>query len=542
MNDISITEENPARLLIVDDEPLIRKILIKYLGDKNYIIETAEDGSSALKKLDSMEFDLVLTDLRMPNMGGRELLQIMSGNYPEIPKIVLTGYGTNEDIIIALKTGAYDFLTKPITDFTILEHSIERGIEKKRLNDKNKKYTDQLKQINEVISMLNSGKSTEDIFNTLNIILKKNIPFNRLSLSTLDSDNILVSIKLVESDRETLLNAGDSFLIRDSPLEQAYESKTFLNLHDLISKSSEYPDSICVQSYIDEGMKSSLILPLIVNNKIRGFLQFASDREDSFKRDHITFLESIVGQIALSIQRGELLFEIEQHTRNLEELVELRSDQIISTQKTTIFALSKLAEARDTETGDHLERIRDYSVKLANILKISCNHNEITERFLRDLHDSSILHDIGKVGIPDGILLKEGFLSEAEYEIMKTHTTIGYEALKSATKDLGSDSFLNMAMDITLYHHEQWDGKGYPRGLKGDETPLSARIIAVVDVYDALTSKRPYKDSFTHKKSIDIMKKEAVRFDPEIFKNFLENHGEFNSIRLHCLENENTGI
>lgn len=534
MIELDVKSENsaPSRLLIVDDEEPIRKLLKKYLVKKNYIIDTANDGESALNLLSSNTYDLVLTDLRMPKMGGRELLKTMSERYPDIPKIVLTGYGTNDDIIVALKTGAYDFLSKPITDFTILEHSIDRALEKKRISDERDRYVEQLKQINEIISMLNRGKNTEDIFHTLNIIMRRIIPFNRLELTTLNSDSNLVTTKLVASDRNIILREGDSFNLNETPLKNSAENKDVLNLNNLKDHIKKNPNSKSTALLVEEGMNSSLVLPLIVNNITRGFLIFSSKDTDSFQENHITFLKSIVGQISLSIQRGELLYEIEQHSKNLEDLVELRSRQVIKTQKTTIFALSRLAETRDPETGNHLDRMRSYSVLLAQMLKYIGNHTEITNQYLRDLYDSSILHDIGKVGIPDVILLKDGFLSDNEYQIMKKHTVIGYESLKMASKDLGEDSFLNMAMDITLFHHERWDAKGYPYGLEGEEIPLSARIVAIADIYDALTSKRPYKEAYSSDKSFDIMKKEYYRFDPEIFEIFCDNYDEFNKIRI----------
>jgi response regulator RpfG family c-di-GMP phosphodiesterase len=530
-------KHKPSRILIVDDEPLIRKIIVKYLSDKNYITETAADGAGALEKLAAEDYDLVLTDLRMPKMGGTELLQTMSEKYPKIPKIILTGYGTTEDIILALKTGAYDFLTKPITDFKILEHSIERAIERKRLSDDKNRFIAQLQQINEIISMLNSGKSTEDVFNMLNVSLKKIIPFNRLALATIqkEEEEDVISTKLIASDRIVLLGAGETFNIFDSSLKTIMQNKEALNIPNLEEYIKIHPNSRSASLLIKEGMASSLVIPLIVNNNLRGFLMFASILKDAFTDDHIHFLESIVGQISLSIQRGELMYEIEQHTKNLESLVELRSRQILKTQKTTVFALSKLAETRDPETGDHLERIRNYSVLLAQILKYS-GHTEITNQYLRDLYDSSILHDIGKVGIPDGVLLKDGFLTKSEFDLMKTHTTIGYEALKSASRDLGTDLFLNMSMDITLYHHERWDGKGYPKGLKGDEIPLSARIVSIADIYDALNSKRPYKEAFSHEKSIEIMKDESYRFEPDLFRIFLDNADEFEKIKTRYAE------
>ncbi len=530
-----VNKNRPSRILIVDDEPLIRKIIVKYLSDKNYITETAADGAGALEKLAADDYDLVLTDLRMPKMGGTELLQTMSEKYPKIPKIILTGYGTTEDIILALKTGAYDFLTKPITDFKILEHSIERALERKRLSDDKNRFFAQLQQINEIISMLNIGKSTEDIFNLLNVSLKKIIPFNRLALATIQKDEDAISTKLIASDRVVLLGAGETSNIFDSSLKNIMQNKEALNIPNLEDYLKIHPNSRSASLLIKEGMASSLVIPLIVNNNLRGFLMFASVQKEAFTEEHLNFLQSIVGQISLSIQRGELMYEIEQHTKNLEGLVELRSRQILKTQKTTVFALSKLAETRDPETGDHLERIRNYSVLLAQILKYS-GHTEITNQYLRDLYDSSILHDIGKVGIPDGVLLKDGFLTKSEFDLMKTHTTIGYEALKSASRDLGTDLFLNMSMDVTLYHHERWDGKGYPKGLKEDQIPLSARIVSIADIYDALNSKRPYKEAFTHEKSIEIMKEEFYRFEPDLFKVFLDNAEEFEKIKKRYAE------
>lgn len=525
------------KILVVDDEPLIRRMLTKYLTDKNYIVNTADNGQAALDNLSDEKYDLVLTDLNMPGMGGRELIQKLADMYPDVPKIVMTGFGTNDDIILALKTGAYDFLTKPINDLTILEHSIERAIERKRLNDEKNRYIIQLRQINEVISMLNSGKSTEEIFNTLNIELRKFIPFNRLALTAIDQQNEIVVTKLVASDREVLLRSNDTMPMSESSLLELTRTKKSLNIDDLNLYYESHINSTNSRLLLEEGMNSSLVLPLIVNNQVRGFLMFASVEKSAFNAEHITFLESIVGQISLSVQRGELLYEIEQHTKNLEHLVDIRTQEIVKTQKTTIFAISRLAETRDPETGEHLERIRNYAVLMSQILKYMGNHKEITNQYLRDIYDSSILHDIGKVGIPDGILLKEAFLTPDEFEIMKKHTVIGYDALRSASKDLGENSFLNMGMDITLYHHERWDGFGYPHGLKGEDIPLSARVVSIADVYDALTSRRPYKIEYSHEKSIDIMKEEAYRFDPVLFKIFIDNSNEFNKISIKYNDN-----
>jgi len=528
--------EKNTRILIVDDEQLIRKMLQKYLSESKYIVDTAENGTSAIDKLQNENYDLVLTDLKMPTMGGAELLKVMSKKFPNIPKIVLTGYGTNDDIILALKTEAYDFLTKPIVDLTILGHSVKRALEKKRLSDEKNRYFEQIKQINNIVSMLNSGKNTDEIFSTLNKILRQNIPFDNLTLKLIQKNNNKLITKLSASNAETIHKDISIFDLDKDILREMLGKNEVVNIKDVNKYLIENDEFIFKNYLYEDDMNSYLILPLLENNETNGFLVFSSKNFSAFKEDHIIFLESLGGQIFLSIRRGELVDEIEEHSKNLEKLVEMRSRQIIKTQKTTIFALSKLAEARDSEIGYHLERIQNYSVLLAQILKYLGNYYQITNEFLRNLYDASILHDIGKVGIPDGILLKEGFLSPAEYEIMKTHTTIGYDALKEASNNLGGDTSFNMALDIIRYHHERWDGKGYPVQLKGEEIPLSARIVSIVDIYDALTTKRPYKDAFSHEKSLQIMKEEIYRFDPKIAKIFIENAEEFEIINKQFTE------
>src|SRR4030042_5275751 len=229
MKDTSFSNEDVNKILIVDDEPFIRKFLSKYLSGKNFIIETADNGEVAIEKLNAEPFDLVLTDLRMPKMGGRELLQIMSENFPNIPKIVLTGYGTSEDIILALQTGAYDFLSKPITDYKILDHSIKRAIERKKLNDERTRYLEQVNQINEILSMLNRGKSTEDIFYSLNDMLKKIIPFNMLALLLMNKQTGSVFTKLVVSDVESAFTPEAKFNMTDALLKDVSVTKALLS-------------------------------------------------------------------------------------------------------------------------------------------------------------------------------------------------------------------------------------------------------------------------------------------------------------------------
>ncbi|OHB49613.1 MAG: hypothetical protein A2Y10_15595 [Planctomycetes bacterium GWF2_41_51] len=228
---------------------------------------------------------------------------------------------------------------------------------------------------------------------------------------------------------------------------------------------------------------------------------------------------------------------------NLDKLVQERTVQISETRDIAVFVLASLAESRDPETGEHLERIRSYSHILAEELRNNSPYSEwIDDKFMENLYRSSPLHDIGKIGIPDSILLKPGTLTDEEFEIMKQHSIIGAEALGSTIKTSIGESFLEMASDIAKYHHERFDGGGYPEGLKQQEIPLPARIVALADVYDALTSSRVYKLAFRPELAFTMIKEERGRhFDPLVVDAFVNRYNDF--LQVHSItELEKTSI
>ncbi|MEM7454196.1 MAG: HD domain-containing phosphohydrolase [Planctomycetota bacterium] len=215
----------------------------------------------------------------------------------------------------------------------------------------------------------------------------------------------------------------------------------------------------------------------------------------------------------------------------LEGQVEARTREIRRTQSAIIFGLAKLAESRDNDTGDHLERISRYVSILASDLR--GKYDEIDERYVSDLELASSLHDIGKVGIPDSILLKPGRLTTAERDVMEFHTVIGGECLEAIEQRLGENGFMQLAREVAYHHHERWDGTGYPHGLSEEAIPLAARIVAVADVYDALTSKRPYKRAMSHMESRGIIVSgSGQHFDPEVVDAFLRHEDEFLEISV----------
>lgn len=222
---------------------------------------------------------------------------------------------------------------------------------------------------------------------------------------------------------------------------------------------------------------------------------------------------------------------------NLTKLLKEKNSELFLTRTITIRALAQLAELRDTDTGGHLKRVAAFSKLIASELKKLkeprwCNY--ISNQYIKDLEESSILHDIGKVGIPDSILLKPGKLDKKEFDLMKSHTKIGGDALAKAVDELPTQTFLTLGREIAYYHHEKFDGSGYNEGLKGEDIPLSARIVALADVYDALTSDRPYRSALSHEDASKIIIEEmgVAHFDPVIFDIFKKNDIKFKQIRI----------
>lgn len=226
--------------------------------------------------------------------------------------------------------------------------------------------------------------------------------------------------------------------------------------------------------------------------------------------------------------------ELKMHRDNLEMMVQQRTAELELTQEVTIESMGTLAEYRDPETGGHIQRTKHYVKALAEKIRYHPRFSAfLTDETIASLYKSAPLHDIGKVGVPDHILLKPGKLTEAEFEEMKKHTIYGRDAISKAEQKLGNRSFLHFALEIAESHQEKWDGSGYPNGWAREEIPISGRLMAVADVYDALISKRVYKAPFTHSQAVAIIKEGRGRhFDPDIVDAFLELTEDFRRIAL----------
>nr|WP_321266288.1 two-component system response regulator [uncultured Sulfurimonas sp.] len=319
-------------------------------------------------------------------------------------------------------------------------------------------------------------------------------------------------------------------------------------------KSSESVDLILLDIMMPELSGYDVIKVLKKDSKTKDipiiFLTALSDMRDEQKGLEMGAADYITKPISAPIMHSRIKTQLENKQAKdflkdknsyLENEVDKRTQEISLIQDVTILTLASLAETRDADTGNHIRRTQHYMLILAKALK---NHPKfqdyLSDEMIEILYRSAPLHDIGKVGIADKILLKPGTLTSEEFEIMKEHTNLGKNAIENAEKELGVEvEFLKVAKEIAYSHHENYDGSGYPLGLRGDEIPICARLMAVADVYDALISQRVYKNAMSHEKAVEIIKQaNGSKFDSLIVDVFLKHQDDFLSIAKHYFDDK----
>lgn len=301
-------------------------------------------------------------------------------------------------------------------------------------------------------------------------------------------------------------------------------------------------DGYQVLSHI-KSLRDAELLPVI-------FLTAMNSNEDEEKGLQLGAVDYITKPISPPLLLARIKTHLQLKTQSdwlrnqnayLDNEVKLRTAEVMAIQDVTILAMASLAETRDNETGNHIRRTQNYVKALSLQLRSHPRFSHyLTDQQIEILYKSAPLHDIGKVGIPDRILLKPGKFTPDEFEIMKTHAVLGYNAIAHAEQQLSTPvDFLSCAKEIALSHQEKWDGSGYPYGLKGDEIPISARLMAVADVYDALISRRVYKEGMPHEKAVAIIQEgRGQHFDPDIADAFLAKHDEFHAIALQFRDSD----
>lgn len=344
-------------------------------------------------------------------------------------------------------------------------------------------------------------------------------------------DILIETLSSITSDIAVAMNGP-------SALEIAQESPPDLILLDIMMPGMDGYE-VCRRLKADPALRDIPVMFITamseIENKTHGFELGAVD--------YITKPFEVV-EVRARVKTHLALQQARQALARQNEFLEIkvreRTRQLTLTQEVTIESMAALAEYRDPETGGHIQRTKNYVRTLATRLQCDPRFKDILSADVIDLlYLSAPLHDIGKVGIPDHILLKPGKLTDEEFEEMKRHTVYGRNALKSAANKLGGQSFLRFAMEIAYSHQEKWDGSGYPEGLKGEEIPVSGRLMALADVYDALISKRVYKPPFTHQRAVEIILQGKGRhFDPGMVDAFMEIQEDFRQIALRFADFE----
>jgi response regulator RpfG family c-di-GMP phosphodiesterase len=476
----TLPEDRP-RILVVDDEKVIRDMLADFLGMEGYVVRTAEDGTSALGELEKGHYDLVISDLKMPRMGGIQLLDAIGKTAPDALTVIMTGFGTVETAIDAMKRGAYDYVLKPFKLDEVV-HVVQRGIEKQRMAAENLRLREAL-SLYKVSEAITASLSLDEVLETV-------------------ADSCVSEVRgdLVS----TWLDGGDGAYFERQHIRGAGvpEGASLGRLDP--KKIIDYlrPDTVLLEQgsgatrfFAEEPglpLLSFVAVPLRIQQRLLGFISLSSfTKGKRFDEGQRKMLSIIASRAAAAIENARLYEDLQ------------------ATFQQTIEGLAKAIDKMDRYTAGHSDRVAIYATFLARRLGLS----ELDVEIVRQ---SALMHDIGKIGCVFN-LNKPGKLTNDEYELFKKHPAYGRDILDPI-------KFLHPLIPGVHLHHERWDGRGYPLKMKGNEIPIIARIISVADTYDAMTSDRSYRRALPHEVAItEIDRCRATQFDPDVAAQFSEN-------------------
>ncbi len=494
------------RVLIVDDDPSIRSLfglILKEIGSYDTI--TAENGMQALEiiKQDG-NVDVVLTDIQMPKMNGMELLREIKSIDPTLPVIMVTGFPTIDIAIRSMKEGASDFITKPFK-FDQVELILSRTLRERELfleNAKLKKALVNIKEveilnrklsekIKELTIMYSISESMSGAFSSVNQVLEKAL---EIVADSLDCERI--SIMFYDRPTDTLyIKAArglDPDIIKNVriPVGEGISGKVFKLGTSLLVRDAEKELEKDLISKWFYKTRSLISAPLFIQNEPFGVINATHKIGDiPFRKDDLVILEAIAKKVSLNVENVVLYESV------YENLLE------------TLMALVRTLEAKDSYTQQHSNRVTFYAIETAE--ELGCG-----DEMIETLRFAGYLHDIGKVGVRDTVLLKEGKLTDSEFKEIMQHPVIGEKIVSHL-------ELLPEERAIIRSHHERWDGNGYPDGLKGEKIPFLARILTVSDAYDAMTSSRPYRKAMPHENAMDELNRcKWSQFDGDVVEAF----------------------
>jgi response regulator RpfG family c-di-GMP phosphodiesterase len=518
---VSQAPDERPRVLIVDDEKFIRDILADFLGMEGYIVRTAEDGAAALGELGNAHYDLVISDLKMPRMGGIELLDSIGAVAPNALTVIMTGFGTVETAIDAMKRGAYDYILKPFKVEEVIR-VVQRGLEKQRLAAENLRLREavSLYSVSEAIA---ASLSLEEVLATIGDTAIHELKGDLVSTWLDDGEGGYFERQRLVQPRSSssstppatpgpervsdLPASGERTASRIPPPDPTPRIGVELGTFAPQAFIDHYAANSALLEQSGKGIRffatppatpliSLVSVPLRMKTRLLGWIAVASFTKQKRFSEGNRKLLSIVGSRAAAAIENARLYE------------DLRA-----TFQQTIQGLARAIDKMDRYTAGHSERVATYATYLAVRLGLPPDVVEIVRQ-------SALMHDIGKIGCVMN-LNKPGKLTQDEYEMFKRHPQYGKDILDPIR-------FLHPLVPGVHLHHERWDGRGYPLGLKGNDVPLIARIIAVADTYDAMTSDRAYRRALPHEVAVgEIERCSGSQFDPEVSHSFTGGLDEF---------------
>lgn len=504
------TPPDQIEVLVVDDDPTNRAVCKGCLLRTGYRIREAQDGRDALAKVREQPPDVIIMDVMMPVMDGLECTQALRADPDtrDIPIIIVSALSRTEDILAGLQAGADEYISKPIrsSELQLRVQSMARLHRERtdllRSYEQRGKQMQILSRLVEFCRAIGMCKSSEDILQHTVSAVADVLACRRVSLMLPDEHEQHLTIASSIGVDETL---GSAVTVRPGePIAGEVFASGRAMVVNTESEVGTRPSDYEAPYFASVPLVSA---PLDAAGRVVGVLN-ATEKAGGvpFEPRDLEYIE-LISKVA-----GTAL-----HDLRMREARDQASDSIM-------VGLASLAECRDSDTGKHLDRVTRFCVLLAEELqKLEEYKEQIDEEFLYNLERAVPLHDIGKVAIPDEILLHPGRLNDEQMAIMRTHTDVGASTIESLMTRAPGIQFLEMARDIARHHHERYDGCGYPDGLAGKGIPLAARIASVADVYDALTTRRVYKDAYSHAKaSAIIIEGAGSAFDPDIVEAFVQ--------------------
>ncbi len=472
-----------ATVLIVDDDPAIVELVSEFLAlEPDLIVASAHTAEDAIIELQTHSVDVLLADLYLGGTtSGVDVIRMARELHPEVVAILITGHPTVETAISVLKLGASDYFIKPFS-LESLRAAVHRGLERIRLSRENMQLREQL-AISRIMQAVGSTLELDEILEMVITTAIRELSADAVSILLLNDYNN--DLELRGLDGQIADESDTQFLYGRDEI-----SKTVIETG--VAKSIE-PKQIdmFIDANADTHARVFISHPLRARGQVIGiFNLIRSGRLTEITQGASRSAELIAGQAAVALENAKLY-------KNLH-----------GAYMDTVSALANAIEIRDTYTRGHTDRVKLTAETIAR--KLGWGNERLFHLWM-----GCTLHDIGKIGVPDRILNKPGRLSSEEFQVMRTHPIIGAKIVEGIP-------FLEPALPYILYHHERWDGKGYPEGLQGKAIPIEGRILAVADTFDAITSDRPYRQGGPIERAISELKDHAgTQFDPDIVDLFL---------------------